>query len=314
MRWSGKRIGLALGGGGARGFAHIGVLEALEAEQIPIDIIAGTSMGAIVGAAYACGISLQALRKKVDDYLASPEFLESPIMAISESPEPDSNTWLDGVKRFLKGRFYMARTMFKPGLIPAEEFQTIINYFVPDITIEETKIPFRAVATDLITGEKVVFSAGSLRNAVLASCAVPGAVDPIREGKHLLTDGGVVSLVPVHAAREGGADIVIAVVVDIDIRLWDDFGTAKGIFNRAGEITIQKLLNYELKDADVVIRPDVGKLHWTDFSSIDYLVKEGERSAKEAVGRIDMVLPFYVRWAKKAGRLFSADKSTTQQP
>lgn len=307
--WSGKRIGLALGGGGARGFAHIGVLKALEAGEIPIDIIAGTSMGAIVGAAYACGISPSALRERVNGYLASPEFLESPIMAISESPVPDTKKWSDRIKRFLKGRFYMARTMFKPGLIPADEFKAIIDYFVPDINIEETKIPFRAVATDLLTGDKIIFSEGSLRKAVLASCAVPGAVEPIKEGKHLLADGGVVSLVPVHAARESGADVVIAVVVDIDIRLWDDLKTAKGIFYRAGEITIQKLLSYELKDADVIIRPDVGTLHWTDFSRIDYLEMEGERSAREAIEGILRTLPFYVKWIKQAGKLFSKSKS-----
>jgi NTE family protein len=312
MQWSGQRIGLALGGGGARGFAHIGVLKALEDEGIPIDIIAGTSMGAIIGAAYACGISPSVLREKVDSYISSPEFIESPFMAISESPASNTNKWSDRIKRFLKGRFYMARTMFKPGFLTADEFQTMINYFVPDVTMEETKIPFRAIATDLLTGDKIIFSEGSLRKAVLASCAVPGAVEPIKDGKYLLADGGVVSLVPVHAARDGGADIVIAVVVDIDIRLWNDFDTAKGIFNRAGEITMQRLLNYELKDADVIIRPDVGKLHWTDFSRIDYLEMEGERSARKAVGKIDRALPFYLRWSKKVRKLFARSKSVTR--
>ena len=88
-----------------------------------------------------------------------------------------------------------------------------------------------------------------------------------------------------------------------------------GIFathNRAGEITIQRLLNYELKDADVIIRPDVGKLHWTDFSRVDYLEMEGERSAREAVGKIDRALPFYLRWAKNVRKLFTHNKSVTR--
>jgi NTE family protein len=127
--------------------------------------------------------------------------------------------------------------------------------------IRETKIPFRAVSTDLITGKKIIFSEGPLRQAVLANCSVPGALAPVRHGDWLLADGGITSLVPVHATREAGADVVIAVMVDRD--LWADVSieTAKDVVYRAGEITTNALEASELERADVIIRPQVGNLH-----------------------------------------------------
>lgn len=315
-KWIGKNVGLALGGGGARGFSHIGVLKVLEKEEIAIDLIAGTSMGAVMGAAYAGGMTPAELQKKVDAYVKSMVFQNSSVRAISELPTQKDEKISEKIIRFFKGRFYMARTMYRPGILPAEDFQIIIDHFIPDIQIEELKIPFYAVATDLVTGEKVTFSKGSLRRALLASCAVPGAVEPVREGGRLLADGGIVSLVPVHALREHGADVVIAVVVDRDIRAWSDDNTAKGIFYRAGEITAEKLARYELKDADVVIRPILGNVHWTDFSRVEELVMEGERAAREAIAKIDDAVPFYKRWGRRLKKmmLFDDKSSLSRSP
>jgi NTE family protein len=114
----------------------------------------------------------------------------------------------------------------------------------------------------------------------MASCAVPGAIEPIREGKRLLSDGGIVSLVPVNVARKEGADIVIAVAVD-RIRTDEELKTVKDIYYRACEITSGKLEKYELMDADIIIRPDVKNLHWAGFSQAIDFVKEGEKAARE---------------------------------
>jgi len=307
LNWNDKKIGLALGGGGARGFAHIGVFHALETENIRIDMIAGTSMGAVMGAAYAGGMKPSELQRKVDEYVNSPAFQNSSVRAISELPEPAEEKLLKKIVRFFKGRFYMARTIYRPGILPAADFQEMIDYFLPDVRIEDLKIPFYAVATDLMTGERVTFSRGSLRKAVLASCAVPGAVEPVKEGRELLADGGIVSLVPVHVLREQGADVVVAVVVDRDILIWDENKTAKDIYYRAGEITADKLERYELKDADVVIRPHVGGWHWTDFSHLEELVREGERATRQAVVQIDDALSLWRRWGRRAKRLLLID-------
>lgn len=306
-KWMDKKVGLALGGGGARGFAHIGVLKVLEKEEIAIDLIAGSSMGAVMGAAYAGGMKPVEMQKIMDEYVKSPLFQNSSMMAIAELPAPENEKISKKIIRFVKGRFYMARTMYRPGILPVEEFQMMIDHFIPDIQIEELKIPFSAVATDLVTGEKVIFSSGSLRKAVLASCAVPGAVEPIKDGGRLLADGGIVSVVPVHALREQGADVVIAVVVDRDILLWTDDKTAKDIYYRAGDIAADKLARFELRDADVVIRPKVGDLHWTDFTRLDQLVLEGELATREAIEKIDDAAPFFRRWGKRIKKMMLFD-------
>jgi NTE family protein len=172
----------------------------------------------------------------------------------------------------------------------------MIDYFIPDMQIQDTRVPFRAVATDLISGEQIVFSQGSLRHAVTASCAVPGVIEPIREGGMLLSDGGIVSLIPVRVARDEGADIVIAVAVDCDAQTDEELKTVKDIYYRACEITSRKLERYELMDADVVIRPDVKNLHWASFSQAVDLVREGEKATKEMLLTIRDEMSYVKTW------------------
>jgi len=291
-----KRIGLALGGGGARGLSHIGVLKVFEQEGIPIDVIAGTSVGAMVGGAYAGGVTSEELERKVHEYVNGAEFQASTIKAMADIYGREQESLTQKIQSFLKNQFYIVQMLFKPGILSTDDFQFMINYFIPDIQIEDTRIPFRAVATDLITGEQIVFSEGSLRQAVMASCAVPGAIEPIREGKRLLSDGGIVSLVPVNVARKEGADIVIAVAVDRDIRTDEELKTVKDIYYRACEITSGKLEKYELMDADIIIRPDVKNLHWAGFSQAIDLVKEGEKAAREMLSSIQNKRSFFKSW------------------
>ncbi|MBM4271036.1 MAG: hypothetical protein FJ139_02590 [Deltaproteobacteria bacterium] len=278
-----KKIGLALGGGGARGLSHIGVLKIFEKEGIPIDIIAGTSIGALVGGAYACGFSPDKLEIKVEEFINSEEFQSSAVKSMAKAFGREGETLTERVQGFLKNQYYLIQMLFRPGILSTDHLQSMINYFIPDIQIQDCRIPFRAIATDLMTGDQIVFSNGSLRQAVMASSAVPGAIEPMRYGEKLLSDGGIVSLIPVNVARKEGADIVIAVAVDRRLRTDEEFKTAKDIYYRACEITSDKLEKYELAEADVVIRPDVMNLHWTSFSRAIDLVKEGEKAARESL-------------------------------
>lgn len=195
------------------------------------------------------------------------------------------------------------QAFFKSSVLPAHDFQSLINYFLPDIDIRETRIPFRVVATDLITGKKIVFSEGSLRQTVLASCSVPGALAPVRWGDWLLADGGITSLVPVTTARETGADVVIAVMVDRDLCTDVSIETAKDVLLRAGEITTNTLEALELADADIIIRPQVGHLHWMDFTKSAELVKMGEEAARESLHKSGICLPLHRRILRYAQRL-----------
>jgi len=296
MKWMDKRIGLALGGGGARGLAHIGVLKVLEEEAVPVDIIVGTSAGALIGGAYAAGLSPGALMVRADEYLNSSEFQSSTIKAIEDLHSKDDTGLAHKIQTYVMNRFYLAQAMFKPGILSSEEFQTMIDYFIPDITVEDTMIPFRAVATDLVAGTQVVFSSGSLRQAVMASCAVPGAIEPLQDGLRCLADGGIICLVPSSEARKAGADIVVAVAVDRDICTEAEFHTCREVCDRAMEIMSNQLENYELQEADIVIRPDVGDLHWSDFSHARDLITQGETAARDHIDAIRNTMPVIKRW------------------
>jgi NTE family protein len=298
MFWKGKRIGLALGGGGARGLAHIGVLRVLEKESIPIDLVVGTSAGALVGGAYASGLSPDELEKKADEYLNSPEFQSSAMRSFEASHALEALGLTQRIQSFLKNRYYVVQAMFKPGILSNEKFQETLNYFLPDIQIEEMPIPFRAVATDLVTGEQIIFSKGSLRQAVGASCAVPGAIEPLEEGERLLSDGGIISLVPSSVARDEGADVVIAVAVDRGLSPRADLRTVVDIFQRASEIMGEKLKAYELAAANVVILPEVGELHWSNFSQAMSLIEEGEKAAQKKTSDIRKLMPGVKKWLK----------------
>ena len=290
-----KRIGLALGGGGARGLAHIGVLRVLDSEKIPIDLIVGTSIGALVGGAYAGGISPDELKKRVDAYLNSTEFQSSAMKAFETAHAKGELGLTQKIQTYLRNCFYLIQAMFKPGLLSNEDFQTTINYFIPDIQIEETRIPFRAVATDLVSGEQIIFSHGPLRQAVMASCAVPGAIAPLKEGERLLSDGGIICLVPSSVARQEGADIVISVAVDRCINP-EELRTVVDVYQRVNEIMGEKLKNYELAEADVVILPEVGDLHWSNFSQAMTLIDEGEKAAWGKLDDIRSVMPGIKKW------------------
>ena len=295
MFWKRKRIGLALGGGGARGLAHIGVLAVLEREGIPIDLIVGTSIGALIGGAYASGISPDELKKRVDAYLNSTEF-QSSAMKVFETAHAKGELGLtQKIQTYLRNCFYLIQAMFKPGILSNEDFQTTINYFIPDIQIEETRIPFRAVATDLVSGKQITFSHGPLRQAVMASCAVPGAIAPLKEGEKLLSDGGIICRVPSSVARQEGADIVISVAVDRCISS-EELRNVVDVYYRVSEIMGEKLKNYELADADVVILPEVGDLHWSNFSQAMTLIDEGEKAAWGKLDDILNVMPGIKKW------------------
>jgi len=296
MGSKGKRIGLALGAGGARGLAHIGVLKVLEKEAIPFDLIVGTSIGALVGGAYASGMSPDELEHRVDEYIHSPEFRSSAIKAFESAHERGDIGLTKKIQSYLKNRYYVVQAMFKPGILSNEDFQVVINHFIPDIRIEETRVDFRAVATDLVTGEQIIFSEGSLRQAVLASCAIPGAVAPLREGARILSDGGIICLIPISVARKEGAGIVIAVTVDRDLSSEEELKTVMSIYHRVSEIMASKIEDYELMDADIVIIPKVGDLHWSSFSQAMNLIHEGEEAAREKLDDIRYAMPGIKKW------------------
>ena len=242
------RIALVLGGGAARGFAHIGVIKALEAQSIVPDIVVGTSAGSLVGALYAAGnngFALQKLAMEMDE------------AAISDWSVP----------------------LFSPssGVIKGEAVQLYVNRAVQNQPIEKLKIPFGAVATDLHTGQAILFRRGNTGAAVRASSAVPGLFQPVKIGTATYVDGGLVSPVPVSFARKMGADFVIAVNISVQPEAQPASGTLE-ILLQTFAIMGQSLNQFELRDADIVIRPELATMKGNDFQQRNVAIMAGERA------------------------------------
>jgi NTE family protein len=169
----GRKIGIALGGGGARGFAHIGAMKVLERENIRPDIIVGTSIGSIVGGALASGMTVEKLEERAYSFLESDLYTSSEFKAMGDAESGTEQRVSRRIQNYFKTKIRLASALYRPGILPVSDMEEFIGFFVPDIKIEETLIPFRAVATDLKSGECVILKQGSLRQALLASSRGP---------------------------------------------------------------------------------------------------------------------------------------------
>jgi len=246
------KVGLALGSGGARGFAHIGVLKVLEAHEIFVDMLAGSSMGSLVGAFYANNIP--------------PHMMEKLAVHLKRKH------WLDLIVPNL-------------GFVAGVKIKELIRLLTHEKNIEDLAKPLAIVATDIETGERVVFREGPIDQAVRASISIPGIFVPERVGDRLLVDGGVIDRVPITVTRDMGADIVIAV----DVAQFDTKMKVHSIFDviaQAIDVMEREILRHRMISADLVIRPDVGHFSSVSYTGIAEIIAEGEKAALEQVGRI----------------------------
>jgi len=275
------KVGLALGGGGARGLAHIGVLKILERKNIPIDLITGTSMGAIIGAIYALKKDISAIEKITEKYSKITEFNID--LSFSEKEKKDKPYFLKKMSDFLKKSYIFNLGFRKKYVNDGEGLKKILKDLVDDKVFTDTKIPFAAVAADLVKGEKVIINQGKLFDALLASASIPGMFPPIISNNKILVDGGIVSVVPIDVAQSLGANFIIAVDVNQSIKRRFEFKNTVDILFRADSITSAKLRKLQLSFADVVITPKVGRFHWSDFSKPEKCIREGEIAAQNAI-------------------------------
>lgn len=250
------RIGLALGGGAARGFAHIGVIKALEAQGIVPEIVVGTSAGSVVGALYAAGYDGFALQKTA--------------MTMDEATISD---W--ALPLFSKS----------PGVLKGEALQNYVNKAINNVPMERLKKRFGAVATDLKTGESILFNKGNTGLAVRASSSVPSVFQPVKIGAKTYVDGGLVAPVPVKFTREMGADFIIAVNISTQA---DSQATASSldVLMQTFSIMGQRINHFELKEADIVITPALGKMGSADFAGRNMAILAGEQAAAAVMPQI----------------------------
>jgi len=280
---------LALGGGGARGLAHIGVLRALEKAGIIPTAIVGTSMGAVVGAMYCQIVSSDKVEDKIRNFLGSKYFKHIGLEEFDNKKDSSISIW----ERFLihlRHRFFLTKSILGTGMFAQSALIDSLKLLMEDTDIASLPIKFAAVTCDLISGEEIVFTTGPLIQAVAASSAVPGVVAPISIDKYLLIDGTVSSNIPVLAAKELFGSPVIA--VDVRHRLGSFAEPKHGyeVILRSNDITNYRLNNLYLEQADVIIKAKVDHIEWNEFSKIDECIVAGEKAAEEKIRSIRKIL------------------------
>ncbi|MCA0987959.1 patatin-like phospholipase family protein [Guptibacillus algicola] len=256
------KVGLALGSGGARGFAHLGVIKVLVEHDVPIDYIAGSSMGSLVGAIYGSGHKVETMEK-----MAS----------------------------LFKRKYYLDFTVPKMGFITGNKVKNLIRTLTHGKQLEDLQPPLAVVTTDLIKGEKVVYRTGSIAEAVRASIAIPGIFTPEKIGDRLLVDGGVIDRVPVSVAREMGADLVIAVDVS-DVKKESDVTSIFDVIMQSIDIMQNEMVRLHEINADVMIKPRLESFHSRSFTNIQDIIKTGE---EEAFRHLDEIHAAVKEWKEK---------------
>jgi NTE family protein len=250
------KVAVVLGAGVSRGFAHVGVLKVLEAQKVPIHLIVGTSAGSVVGSIYASGIDAFHLQKMA--------------LAVQKDDVLDL-------------------TIPDNGFIRGEKLENYVNKAVQNWPLERLRIPFLAVATNIQSGDEIVFATGNTGKAVRASCSIPGVFQPVRIGDKAYVDGGVVSPVAVDAAKRAGADVVIAVDISSGVARTIPQGILDTILQSI-DIMYAKIAAVQIRHAEVVIRPRLSHIASSDFDRRHEAILEGEKAALEALPQIQQIL------------------------
>jgi NTE family protein len=290
MANDGLKIGLALGGGAARGLAHLGVIEVLEQAGVPVHLIAGSSMGSLVGVMYATQPRVDKLIRKATEFFASEAFLNSRIHNLNRGEEEEPRgVWASFGKRLRQG-LVLGSQVTRLSYLEEEDLFGLLRPFVDDRDLRSLQIPMTVVVCDLVEGRELLLRKGPAIDAIAASSAVPGAFPPIRINGVECVDGGTVHMVPARIVREMGADVVIAVNVSHDYLEPPELKRALELFFRTHEITKRTLIDMQLREADVVVTPNVGPYHWADFGSTDKIIDAGREAAAAALPDIQRIL------------------------
>ena len=289
------RIGLVLGGGGARGFAHISVIKELERKKIPIDCIAGTSMGALIGGLYASGMSIEDIEKMVVELNWADTFDDS-----LDRPERSFRRKRDDDLSLLNAKpgIDMSGIKITSGLLAGETIMLLLERLSNEASrsgnFDQLVIPFRAVATDINTGKAAVLKSGNLSIAMRASMSIPGVLRPVKIGNQLLVDGGIVNQVPVDVARGMGADIVIVVDVGTPLSTLDENASILTFADQLGSLLTVSNTNKSLESLgprDILIQPALAdKVRTGDFLKVKLALEIGDQAARDASPQLDALV------------------------
>jgi len=283
-----SKFGLALGGGGARGLAHIGVLKVLDEEKIKIHSITGCSMGALIGGLYAYFGDAKQVEDFIFKAIKHPKFVELGTDKLKGNNKSDKS-YFEQFFDYIGTRVQALKALNRLSYFD-EELTNEIYQIIPDVPIENFKIKFSAIATELLSGEEINFTNGSLRDVIRASSAIPGIFPPVKYQNYFLIDGSASESVPAGRVREIGADRVLAVDVTRCIKTIEQPQNIFDVLYRSEDITSFKLSVLRLREADLVIRPQVRHLTWADFDKTDEIIAAGEQASKENINEIKKLI------------------------
>jgi NTE family protein len=286
----GSRAGLTLvlGGGGFKGLAHLGVLRVLQAERLPIERVVGTSVGALLGATYCHFGDAERALEHIQRVLASEGFRSQSLVGFRRRPGrlPLVHRLISGIRRQVAlERIFRRSSAFGGGAL-----RTFVRNVVPRGDIADLRVPLAVCALDLSAAGPVLLRRGDLRTAVTASAAVPGFFPPVEWNGSLLCDAGIVDNLPTRAARESGAQRLVAIDLSHTLSGLRPAGSGMEILLYAQEVSTRLANDRRAADADVVIRPDLAGRHWLDTAHLDRVIEAGERATAEALPRLRALL------------------------
>ncbi|XP_060085163.1 uncharacterized NTE family protein YlbK-like [Ylistrum balloti] len=276
-------LGIALGGGAALGYAHLGILEVLDVEGICPDLVVGTSMGALVGAAYVSWPNIGATQRRFRVGLEDPFIMGLNLDYLKSKTEASFWELLFGkIRRGLM----VTQSMIRDSIVDAEAFSRILRNLLPDSDIENLPRTFACISANLNAKQhRHLWTQGSLLQAAAASCAIPGIFPAQEINGDVHVDGGSVENIPVPAAKELGATFIIAINVDEE-----DTGhqpaVAAEYFVAASELSRRSLTDLQIRDAQVLLAPKLSQFHWADFQKIDEIIEQGRVAADAQIDEI----------------------------
>lgn len=296
-KWSDATV--LLGGGGARGLAHLGAIKAIGQSGVGIGRMVGVSMGALM--ASLCAVHRDVAQAEI----AALEFLESEtcaslqqqVLGAAKAPrdsnsraDPTSQSWRQRLHKFVWIQRFLTRAAGKPSLLPATVLTTIVDALLPDIAIEELSTPLHIIVVDLRSGKRVTLSTGSLREAVVSSMSIPGVFPSVRRDNQLLADVGVYDSTPCDLVREmmkNEQSQEELIVVDVGKTTFSDseYETALQSVLRFQDLAEQQIRQFQLAQADIVVRPQFGTIPWFDFSESASIIDAGYQAAQSALSR-----------------------------
>ena len=280
-------LGIALGGGGVRGAAHVGVLQEIDSAGIKIDRIAGVSAGAVIGCLYAYSQDA----KWVEDHFRNIWSSQSLSGLTSKTFFDNGSTksFIGGIKRTLTDYVIALISLHRNSLIKNDQLREILELLVPVSNFDQLKIPLKIISTDIASGKDVILEEGNLIDALIKSCSIPGIMEPVIEGERVIVDGGVSMPIPISPLLES-CDVTVA--VDIGVYKFDNLTNpnAKSIKIRSDIITSNRLKLKQVSDADLVIRPDTNGLHWSRFDAGEILLENGKIEGRKQMSILNNLI------------------------